>query len=303
MGGVADDSLWQLEAVSLEPRRLCNVTTRVRPGITAIIGWSGAGKTSLLNVLAGFEKPNAGEIRGTHVVGWVPQNGALWPHCTACEQIEIAAARKEEVTVLLEAFDLATLADALPADLSEGEQSRVAVARALASRAPVLVMDEPLVHVDTARAGKYWRVIQEHVCRTNASLVFSTHEPAVALGFGEHTICLHGGRVVCEGTVAELYANPSSEELMNYLGPGNWFTPEDALRWCDAPLVTARCFRPEQLAIVPDPGSPMMIEESQFVGAWESCRVRDESTGLERLFVHLPPLGTPPGTRIIVRVK
>lgn len=299
---MTETSLWDLDSVSLAPGRLRNVSTQVHAGVTAVVGWSGAGKTSLLNLLAGFEKPTSGRIRGTHAAAWVPQNGALWPHCTARAQIQIAA-RSDDVTRFLKAFDLENAAELLPADLSEGEQSRVAVARALASHMPVIVMDEPLVHVDPARVGKYWRAIEEHLTITRASLIFATHEPTVAMGHASRVICLHAGRIVHEGPVADLYANPASEELMNYLGPGNWFTPEEAERWCNMVLATSCCFRPERIALTPELDSPIVVKHSTFVGALETCQLSHESTGAERVIAHRPAGPTAVGTRVAVRMR
>src|SRR5438309_1344936 len=105
--GMAADSLWQLDAVSLDPARLREVTTTIPAGVTAVVGWSGAGKTSLLNLLVGFEQADHGVIRGSPQVAWVPQNGGLWPHCTALEHLEIARGTRDEIESLLAAFDLA----------------------------------------------------------------------------------------------------------------------------------------------------------------------------------------------------
>ncbi|KAB2643311.1 MAG: ATP-binding cassette domain-containing protein, partial [Verrucomicrobia bacterium] len=244
---MAADPLWILENVALAPARLRDVSLTLRPGVTAVIGWSGAGKTSLLNVLAGFEKAERGSVRGTASLAWVPQDGGLWPHCTAREHLAIARPDGEGLDALLAAFDLTARANARPHELSQGEQARLSVARALAARAAVLVMDEPLAHVDPARAGSYWRVIREHLAATGASLVFSTHLPEIALGEAERVVCLSAGRVVHDGPVRELYAAPPSAELMTFLGPGNWLTPDEAALWLGAEIQHPRCFRPEQV--------------------------------------------------------
>ena len=282
---MAAETLWQLESVSLAPGRLCGITIGISRGVTAVLGWSGAGKTSLLNVLVGFEKPDAGTISGTARTAWVPQNGGLWPHCTAREHLVIARHSGEGIDELLAAFDLAEKAGALPDELSEGEQSRLSVARALAADGGVLVMDEPLVHVDPARVGKYWQAIRTHIARTNAPLIFSTHEPEAALGEAEHVICLRDGRVLHAGKVTELYANPPTQELMECLGAGNWFTPEEAMRWLG---VEARCLRPEQLAIEPGPAGAFIVESARFCGSIAEVGLRCESAAGSRLFFHRP---------------
>ena len=280
------ESLWSLADVSLAPKRLRGITLDIPHGVTAVIGWSGAGKTSLLNLLVDFEKPDAGKIAGAPRVAWVPQNGGLWPHCTVREHLEITRCSSGDIDALLTAFDLEEKERALPHELSEGEQSRLSVARALSATADVLVMDEPLVHVDPARVGKYWQVIREHLARTGASLVFSTHEPEAALGEAEHVVCLAEGRVLHAGQVAELYANPPTQELMGFLGAGNWFTPEDAARFG---VEANRCIRPERLAIQPAQDSTIVVESARFKGSVEEVVLRDSASNAQRTFCHRPP--------------
>jgi iron(III) transport system ATP-binding protein len=264
---VTDDVLWQLHSVSLEPARLRHVSLTIWRGITAVVGWSGAGKTSLLNLLTRFERPDSGHIAGTRNVFWVPQNGGLWPLCTVRRHLEIVSERSDDIDARLAVFDLAQRAGARPDELSEGEQSRLAVARALASSAAVLVMDEPLVHVDPARAGKYWGAIRQHLAATRASLVFSTHVPETALAEADRAICLGAGNVSHEGPVTELYHDPPDQELMHFLGPGNWLTPEQARVWLGIETRNARCFRPEQLSIEANPGAQFVVESARFMGS------------------------------------
>jgi ABC-type Fe3+/spermidine/putrescine transport system ATPase subunit len=285
---MAAEPLWQLHALSLAPGRLREVSLTIERGVTAVIGWSGAGKTSLLNVLAGFEKADAGRITGAPRVAWVPQNGGLWPHCTVREHLEIARASALGIDGILTAFDLGKRAAARPHELSEGEQSRLAVARALAAEAEVLVMDEPLVHVDPAREGKYWRVIRKHLTATGASLVFATHAPEAALGEATRAICLREGRVLHTGPIASLYAQPPSAELMSFLGPGNWFTPEEAQVWLGVEITTARCYRPEEVEIVPAEEGEFVIESARFRGAFAEVELRSQTESESRQFVHRP---------------
>ena len=161
-------SLWSLTQAMLPGRqgpRLHPLTVQLHPGCTAVIGYSGAGKTSLLNLLVGFEKPGAGTVvHPATPVFWAPQDNGLWPHLTVREHFSVVrpGALPDD---LLRDFDLAHKLARRPDELSEGEQSRLGVARALWSHAPVLVMDEPLVHVDPARAETCWRVIRRHLSR------------------------------------------------------------------------------------------------------------------------------------------
>jgi ABC-type Fe3+/spermidine/putrescine transport system ATPase subunit len=285
---VVNEPLWKLDQVGLGPARLRDVSLWIQPGITALIGWSGAGKTSLLNLLVGFEVPDRGVISAPALpLAWVPQNGGLWPHCTVREHL-LLAAPSSAVDALLAGFDLEEKAAVRPGDLSEGEQSRLSVARALATNAGVLLMDEPLVHVDPARAGNYWRQIREHLARTGAALVFSTHVPETVLGEADRAICLRHGAVLHEGPVDELYSHPATPELMNFLGPGNWLTPEEAWTWLGLPVESARCFRPEQLVIVPVAISKFQVESARFCGSMAQVTVREAGSGQTRQFFHRP---------------
>ena len=301
---MAADPLWILENVALAPARLRDVSLTLRPGVTAVIGWSGAGKTSLLNVLAGFEKAERGSVRGTASLAWVPQDGGLWPHCTAREHLAIARPDGEGLDALLTAFDLTARAGARPHELSQGEQARLSVARALAARAAVLVMDEPLAHVDPARAGSYWRVIREHLAATGASLVFSTHLPEIALGEAERVVCLSAGRVVHDGPVRELYAAPPSAELMTFLGPGNWLTPDEAALWLGAEIESPRCFRPEQVAVKRAAAGEIAVGGVRFRGAVEELELRHAHAAGSRMFFHRPvDGGLKTGDRVTLGVR
>ena len=298
----AADPLWQLDAVSLAPARLRDVTLAIPHGVTAVVGWSGAGKTSLLNLLAGFVQPDRGKIAGEPRVAWVPQNGGLWPQCGTREHLEIAGASEETCDALLASFDLSEKVRAFPHELSEGEQSRLAVARALAANATVLVMDEPLVHVDPARAGNYWRKIRDHVSLTGASLVFSTHEPEAALSEAAHVICLREGRVLHAGGTFALYDNPPTPEAMDCLGAGNWFTPDEAKRWLGVEFADERCLRPERVGIESSERDGFTVESARFCGSIAEVTLRDDRTGTSRMFFHRPIAALRPGARAIIRL-
>ena len=288
---MADESLWTLDRISLGPARLREVSLEIRPGTTAVLGWSGAGKTSLLSVLSGFEKADAGSLRGPSSLAWVPQTGGLWPHCTAREHLAIAGADEHKIFALFTSFDLTSKAAARPHELSQGEQARLSVARALAAKAEVLVMDEPLAHVDPARAGQYWDAIRAHLAATGASLIFSTHLPEIALGEAERVVCLSGGRIVHEGPVRALYDDPPTPELMTFLGPGNWLTPADAALWCGAEIQRPRCFRPERLAVVPDESSALTVHTARFRGSVSELALQNAATSAARSFFHRPTTG------------
>lgn len=285
------ETLWTLDRVSLRPGRLRDVTLGIRKGVTAVLGWSGAGKTSLLNVLVAFEKPDSGEMHGRIECSWVPHNDGLWPHCTVREHLTLSGST--DPGALLEKFDLSAVAQSRPPQLSQGERSRLSVARALAalehntSTRRVLVMDEPLTHVDPARVGRYWKVIRDSVTAGH-SLIFSTHQPELVLSEAQRVICLHEGAVVFVGDVAELYREPESPRAMLLLGPGNWFTQADALHWLGEERSAPFCVRPEQLEVVAAEHAPHCVIRSRFGGSIAETELQS-THGETRTVFHRPP--------------
>jgi ABC-type Fe3+/spermidine/putrescine transport system ATPase subunit len=280
------EPLWTLDRVSLGAGRLREVSVEIPRGITALVGWSGAGKTSLLNVLVGFERPDRGVMAAPASIAWAPQDGGLWPHCTVREHLDIAGATADTATALLEAFDLAARASSRPGELSQGEASRLTVARSLAARATVLVMDEPLAHVDPARVARYWAALREHLA--DRSLVFATHSPEAALGHAEHVICLRDGRVLHAGPIADAYAHPPNPEVMECLGAGNWVTPDEAAVWFGEALDAPRCFRPEQIEIAPAHISHVVVTATTFLGSVAETELRHVNAAAIRKFLHRP---------------
>lgn len=318
-----DEPLWQLERVGVGSGtlpRLEEVTVTIRRGVTAVVGPSGAGKTSLVNLLVGFEKPDRGRISaelagrgGTLPLFWVPQDGGLWPHMTVLEHLRTAApadTAREDLLHLLSDFDIKDKADAYPDELSGGERARLSTARALATRAAVLVMDEPLASVDPARQGKYWDAIRRHLDGNAASLVYATHSAKTVLREAERVVCLRDGRVLYEGEVDELYWRPATPELMTCLGEGNWLRPEEIRIWFEAqkdcPVGLdgeGRCYRPEQIEIRKTGGSPIVVRRSLFQGEIAEAELENEENGIVRRFLHRPASDRlRPGDRVIVKV-
>ncbi len=316
------DTLWQLENVRLgggtlrfEAQTLC-----IQTGITAVLGPSGSGKTSLLNMLVGFERPTRGSVTfhggddapGNLPLFWVPQDGGLWPHLTAAEHLEAVSsqssrdARKQAVR-LLSAFDLSDRAAARPDHLSMGQRARLAVARALMTHARVLVMDEPFVHVDTARRQQYWDVIRDQIESNKAALIFSTHEPQTVLSEAPRVVCLDAGRLMYDGDVQSLYWRPQTAQLARCLGEANWLTKQDAAIWLNGDTAArtdeARCFRPQQIQIVPSETSPLVVRSARFRGTDCVVELEHDPTGQARRFVCGPATGSlNPGARVSLRV-
>lgn len=280
--------------------RLGRVDASILPGVTAVMGPSGAGKSSLLNLLVGFEKPDRGSVAKAHRrVFWAPPGDGLWPHLTCRQHLE-AVGRPGD---LLERVALAEVADARPVTLSTGQRSRLALARALAAEPDVLVLDEPLSHVDQAMARAGWAVIREHLERTGCSLVFSSHNPADVLEHAKHVLVLDEGEVRYAGTVRDLYERPPSEGLASVLGEANRFDAQAAAAWLGAEGDTTLVLRPHQLELIPCEDSPIRVESHQSHGMIARTVIRDETTNDEREILHqTTPRPLPAGQRIMLNV-
>jgi ABC-type multidrug transport system ATPase subunit len=312
------DMLWELNQVVLvgdSDNRIDGVSLTIAGGVTAVMGYSGAGKTSLLNLLAGMETPSSGVI-STPLEGdetgpgksfslplyWVPQDGGLWPQLTVRRHLEVVSAAKlrdpavlneesqEMADKLLAQFDLTHRQQAVPARLSKGEQSRLSVARALAANPAVLLMDEPLAHVDSVRRPKYWNVIREHLGLTGASLVFSTHEPEVVISEAGSAVCLNEGQVLYTGLVTDLYDDPPDLQTAGFLGPANWFAADELPIWLPRYPIqeNAVCLRPESLEVRADENGAIEILSFRFSGSYAETGVKHLSSSKEIKIVHRP---------------
>lgn len=314
----SESQLWSLKQVSLSSAtgvRLTDVDLEIPQGITAVMGYSGAGKTSLLNLLVEYEHPNQGTVaRTAHCFQagsavesfWVPHSLGLWPQYDVQEHLALVHPDTEtlDATVqdLLSAFRLTSVMKKYPGQLSQGEASRLSVARALASQAKVLIMDEPLVHVDQAHWSLYWQTISRYCQKNKTSLVFSTHMPDLVLKEAQHVICLDEGAVVYSGAVHDLYYAPPSSQLGTYLGPVNDLSfvldKPDQYKNGETTLV-----RPEQLKLIKDDSSEWEVRRSTFSGAIEEVETVHQQTQSNQTFYHRPPRATfQPGDRISIHL-
>lgn len=187
-------------------RAIGPVDLAVAPGeAVAILGPSGSGKTTLLRLVAGLERPDAGtvELDGrvasspdscdepcTRGIGFVFQTGALWPHLTVAEHIAFSLPRpggdeaRARVAELLTAVDLAGFGPRMPSELSGGEAQRVAVCRALAPKPQILLLDEPVSHLDPEAATVVLALVKREAEATRATILLVTHEPGEAAALG-----------------------------------------------------------------------------------------------------------------------
>ncbi|MHC4879582.1 MAG: ATP-binding cassette domain-containing protein [Planctomycetota bacterium] len=319
------NSTWQLNDTSLisgRTARLNGIGLQIGSGVTAVLGASGAGKSSLLSLLAGFEQPTSGSIAfvpkpdaGQLPLFWSPQDHGLWPKLTAREHLATvrpdAPQVDHSVDRWLAVLRLDAVADALPHRLSQGERSRLSLGRALASEAACLVLDEPLAHVDPIHCRQYLDLIADHARSLGGTVVFSTHNPAGVLRIAENVVCLSDTRCVFKGPVNELYFNPPTEEAAWLLGPANWLGDEsDTLRSLienDPP----RCIRPHELVVmeaveqsVPASEAPWLdVVAVSRAGEVSEVAVRDPSGAERQLFLLRCPADVLRGSSVRLRCE
>ncbi len=234
---------------------LKSVHLTFHPGeFIAILGPSGCGKTTLLRLLAGFDSPTSGEIhmsgqlvgkRGYALppekrnIGMVFQSFALWPHMKVKEQVEfpllhhkdvsseLRAHKEERVEEVLDMVGLKHLANRMPSELSGGQKQRVSLARAIAPKPSMLLMDEPLSSLDVELRLEMRREIQELHRLTQAGIIYVTHDQGEALAMADRIVVMKEGKVEQIGTPQDIYENPQTVFVSTFVGkanliPGEW---------------------------------------------------------------------------------
>lgn len=310
------EPLWNIDSVVLKgsPRdRLAEVTCSIDSGVTAILGGSGAGKTSLLNLLAGMETPDSGFVQQRFKavaddlpLYWAPQTGGLWPHLTVHQHLTEVGKDADSADKWLTEFDLTGRRSAFPGELSQGERARLSIARALAIPACVLLFDEPLVHVDGERKTAGWRIIRQTIRETGTHLVLTTHEPDVVLREADSVICLAEGRLAWNGPVQDLYYNPANEIVGRFLGPLNWFDTQDQSRWLSPKDCgdDSLCVRPEQLQLVTgDEDASCEVVRSHFSGSHAETVLRRSDSDELRTIIHRPAAALRTGEPVTLRIS
>ncbi len=203
---------------------------------TAIIGPSGAGKSTLLAAIAGFLTPANGQIHwqdtnltqtapGKRPIAMLFQDNNLFPHLTAEQNValglrpnlRLTAAESENVTAALTRVGLADLQTRKPAQLSGGQQSRVALARVLVQSRPLILLDEPFAALGPALKTEMLDLVAELLSETKATLLMVSHDPEDARRITDKTILVADGTAHPPQDTAHLLNNPP-EALKTYLG-------------------------------------------------------------------------------------
>jgi spermidine/putrescine transport system ATP-binding protein len=211
----------------------------------SLLGPSGCGKTTTLRLIAGFERPDEGRvlIGGRDVadsppyrrdVNTVFQHYALFPHMTVAENVAFGLQQRKvpteqiggRVAAALEMVRLSHLEQRRPAELSGGQQQRVALARALVNHPTVLLLDEPLGALDLKLRKDMQVELKELQRRVGITFVYVTHDQEEALTMSDRIAVMHDGRVLQEGTPREIYDQPTTRFVADFIGLTNFLDGE-----------------------------------------------------------------------------
>jgi sulfate/thiosulfate transport system ATP-binding protein len=243
--------------------------------LTAVLGPSGSGKSTLLRIVAGLERPDSGEVllSGEDATGLAPQRRdvgfvfqhyAAFKHMTVRDNVAFALTVRKRprqeirarVDELLELVQLQGYADRYPARLSGGQRQRMALARALAAKPRVLLLDEPFGALDArvrAELRDWLRRLHEDV---HVTTVFVTHDQEEAMEIADRVAVLDRGRLEQVGPPAELYDAPASEFVLRFVG--------------DAVRLGSRLVRPHEVVLGRSPSDGAVeveVERIAVLGA------------------------------------
>ena len=221
-----------------------NISFTLNDGeLLTFLGPSGSGKTTILRLIAGLIEPDKGEILfdGRNVskiptekrnIGFVFQSYALFPHLTVTENIAFGLEtrkwiKEQKITRVKELLDLIELkgkGKRFPRELSGGEKSRVALARALAPNPDLLLLDEPLSSLDMSLKESLRNAIREIQQKVKVSTIYVTNDQKEAMAISDKIIILNEGRIVESGTPRKLYLQPKQKFTAQFLGVRNILT-------------------------------------------------------------------------------
>ncbi len=219
----------------------------VPPGVTILFGRSGAGKTSLLECIAGLASPDEGRILlgdqslfdsqrkvnlppAARRVGFVFAGLALFPHLTAEQNVGYglhrlpAPVRRERVESILEGFRIAHLRNRRPRQISSGESQRVALARTLVTEPGLLLLDEPLSSLDASTKSAIIADLRSWNRERRIPVLLVTHDREEALALADAAIVMEGGHVIAEGPAADVLEMPRHETVAQLAGFENIFS-------------------------------------------------------------------------------
>ena len=261
--------------------------------LISLLGPSACGKTTLLNIIGGFLKPDNGKIYledrditdippEKRDISTVFQSYALFPHMNVLENIKYGLkykklTKKEQNELALEYLKIVGL-DGYEKksiqELSGGQQQRVALARALVLYPKILLLDEPFSNLDAKLKISMREELKELQKNLKISMIFVTHDQEEALSISDKVVVMNNGRIEQIGTPEEIYYSPINEYVANFIGKSN-FILKDGIK---------KLIRPENIKIEKNQKGNWEVINKEFMGAYTILKIRN---GREDLYVNI----------------
>ncbi|WP_152227117.1 ABC transporter ATP-binding protein [Pseudomonas sp. SCB32] len=257
-----------------------------------LLGPSGCGKTTLLRLIAGFEQPSSGSIRlyGDAMEGLPPfrrpvntvfQSYALFPHMTVAENIafglEMQGKNRSDIDAtvqkMLELVRLPDVGKRRADQLSGGQQQRIALARALASRPKVLLLDESLSALDLKLRKEMQIELKRLQHETGITFIFVTHDQEEALTMSDRIAVMSRGKVMQIGTPTEIYEAPVNRLVADFIGETNFLEGEssgEGVRLADGQTLPAATTLPGKVTLAIRPERTELAHDGQLEGVVEN---------------------------------
>ncbi|WP_070962318.1 ABC transporter ATP-binding protein [Vibrio sonorensis] len=293
--------------------------------IVCLLGASGCGKTTLLKAIAGLLPLSAGNMSlncqtiddgenwlppEQRNIGMIFQDYALFPHLTVKQNVAFGlkgaseVEKNHKVAEMLELVHLGEFADRYPHQLSGGQQQRVAIARSLAYKPDLLLLDEPFSNIDTQVRHELISQIRKIFKEQGVTAIFVTHSREEAFAFADKMAVMNNGVIEQYGTATDLYYQPASKFVADFLGGGSYLA---ARRVSESQFLTelgvveataqqeieleSACellLRPQHVQISAADDSSIRVLEQQFMG--DHCRYVIEASGSKLIASSAEPL-------------
>ena len=269
-----------------------NISFSVDQGeFVTLLGPSGCGKTTTLNIIGGFLKPDSGKVvlDGQDITEFVPeerpvstvfQSYALFPHMNVLDNVSYGLrhlcrmskkSASEEAMKYLEIVGLKGYERSQVGNLSGGQQQRVALARSMATKPKLLLMDEPLSNLDASLRIKMRLELKNLQRKLGITMILVTHDQEEALSMSDKIIVMEKGDILQTGSPQDIYFRPLSREVSSFIGRANFVDINGK----------HELIRPENIKIIPDDKGDYKIKDKIFMGARTEYIVSDGKNTLE----------------------